>query len=159
MWSRDMPLPDPMSCLGHLNESERAAHEADRARWEAECLPFEFARYQLLNSDPACWSWPPPSEPDIAAWQDGRCAVCGRRDPLVTDHNHRTAMIRGLMCRSCNALEGAGLGGVFTKYRGRNPATICGVRERYRDPFTGELAEPTPEDADRWLHDVLDGVL
>lgn len=38
--------------------------------------------------------------------QDGRCAIC-RRIPDLTrrldiDHDHRTGVIRGLLCRGCN---------------------------------------------------------
>jgi ferric-dicitrate binding protein FerR (iron transport regulator) len=45
--------------------------------------------------------------------QEGKCAVCGRSISLVVhgrnhpdmghvDHDHRTGMVRGLVCRSCN---------------------------------------------------------
>jgi hypothetical protein len=36
--------------------------------------------------------------------QDGRCAICGRGDEdLSVDHSHSTGIIRGLLCRLCNA--------------------------------------------------------
>ena len=37
--------------------------------------------------------------------QDGCCAICGEAVPyskIVTDHNHNTGKIRGLLCRGCN---------------------------------------------------------
>src|SRR5690349_19862256 len=37
----------------------------------------------------------------------GRCAMCGATGRhLVRDHCHRTGQVRGLLCRSCNTLEG-----------------------------------------------------
>ena len=179
-----MPLPDPMSCLGHLNESERAAHEADRLRREAISLPYELARFQLLASDPACWSWPVPTQADLeglrgsysgearrlfdaddawgyllmVAWHAGRCAICGAKDVLVTDHDHKTGFVRGLLCRSDNTLEGVGYDGVFRKYREFSPAVICGVRERYWNPFTREFAEPAPPPHDPWKDNPMKNI-
>lgn len=178
-------LPDPMSCLSHLNESERAEHEEHMLQSELEFgLMFEIAWYRLINSDPACWSWPAPTDDDLARvrdsysqetqevigengwrpilmteWQQGRCAICGRHAQLVNDHDHETGLRRGGLCRSCNALEGLRYGGVFAKYRERNPASICGVRERYWNPVTHEFAEPAPPPRDPWLYDPLEGLL
>lgn len=42
--------------------------------------------------------------------QNGVCKVCKRpfteADPACLDHNHKTGKIRGVLHRSCNALEG-----------------------------------------------------
>lgn len=33
---------------------------------------------------------------------DGRCAICFLRGGLIIDHDHRTGLIRGDICRGCN---------------------------------------------------------
>lgn len=54
--------------------------------------------------------------------QDGNCLTCSargrsRRQVLIEDHDHRTGMVRGLLCQSCNALEGHGYAPFWTTYR------------------------------------------
>jgi len=85
----------------------------------------------------------------LSMWQDGRCAICEvEGQELVTDHDHSTGLVRGLLCRSCNTREGFSCGpsghgtDVFRAYRHRPPTTILGMTIRYLDPFTGEYAEP-----------------
>lgn len=183
-WSREISLPDPHSCIGHLTTEERAAWNADRPRRRSSMLLFGIIWKQLITSDPACWSWSAPTSTDLeqlrasfsarprelfdaddawgslvmAHWHAGRCAICGHERALVEDHDHRTGLVRGWLCRSCNTLEGAGHGGVFAKYRSVSPATICGVRERYWNPFTKEYAEPVPPPADPWKDNPMRGV-
>lgn len=41
----------------------------------------------------------------IMAEQDGRCAMCRKRQTdraIATDHNHKTAKVRGALCKRCN---------------------------------------------------------
>ena len=57
------------------------------------------------------------------------CAVCGRAAEVI-DHDHETGVVRGLLCRGCNALEGG-------------PGRDHPNHVRYREhPPTEELTEP-----------------
>jgi len=78
-------------------------------------------------------------------WQKDRCGICGYRwDRQVIDHDHETGLIRGYLCRSCNTLEGnrGYVDNEFTRYRERNPASICGYHDYYYDPFARRYARP-----------------
>ena len=42
---------------------------------------------------------------EFYALQDGKCAICGKRDELrrlALDHCHKTGKLRGLLCMQCN---------------------------------------------------------
>ncbi|MFI1796374.1 endonuclease VII domain-containing protein [Streptomyces sp. NPDC020379] len=60
--------------------------------------------------------------------QGGRCAVCGgtRRQRLSVDHDHKTGLVRGLLCRMCN-------GRLLTAARDR-PETLRAAAEYLEDP-------------------------
>lgn len=38
--------------------------------------------------------------------QCGRCLVCGEHKKLAVDHDHKTGLIRGLLCSQCNTAIG-----------------------------------------------------
>jgi len=122
---------------------------------------------------PACWDWDPTRpalseayagfSPDtlallgdgliLSSWQRGRCAVCGGREQ-VEDHDHETGYVRGLLCRSCNSMEGAAYRDypVFENYRQRYPTLILGLKIRYINP----LGHPTTRQEQRdWEQQVF----
>lgn len=79
----------------------------------------------------------------VREWQQGRCAMCAGRTYLVMDHDHHTGLIRGQLCRPCNAAEGRRSKEtyeVWQAYRDRNPAVMLGVKARYWNPLTQEYA-------------------
>jgi hypothetical protein len=40
--------------------------------------------------------------------QEGKCAICGEKpERLCVDHDHKTEIIRGLLCSRCNKMLGA----------------------------------------------------
>lgn len=106
-------------------------------------------------------------DPDIAGlavieeWQAGRCGICGIEARLVTDHDHSTGLVRGLLCSSCNTAEAFRTVGPYRRYRERPPAAILGVRTHYWIPFTGEYAVPEVEEseADKWIDAASEGIL
>jgi hypothetical protein len=88
----------------------------------------------------------------IWRWQRGRCAICGFGWPpvidtdgktwfqshgFVIDHDHRTALVRGWLCRSCNVGEGLRDHGAVARYRESPPATVLGIAVRYWSDWTG----------------------
>ena len=51
----------------------------------------------------------PEEYDEILEWQRGVCAICGRppgRTRLAVDHNHKTGLVRGLLCWTCNTALG-----------------------------------------------------
>lgn len=151
----------PRSCLHHLTAEERA--EYDREVAVAEAAEQE-AHRKVDAMIPACWSWatptgPAPRDPDpdvaglaaIEEWQAGRCGICSSETSLVTDHDHATGLVRGLLCQRCNTAEAFRGVGPYRRYRERPPAAILRVKARYWDPIAGDYVQPAAiREADKW---------
>lgn len=97
----------------------------------------------------------------IEGWQAGRCGICSRERSLVTDHDHSTGLVRGLLCHGCNTAEGFRTAGPYRRYRERPPAAILGVKVRYWDPLAHDYARPVPpsEPGDPWTDAASDDIL
>lgn len=164
--------PAAPACLHHLTDEERERFTTGRTAW--------LNQGNTDDLEPACWSWLAPTDDDLAAakadlpdrafteeeyrahmmtmWHRKRCAICGSPgEHLIEDHDHVTGLVRGRLCRGCNIREGMNRGGIWSKYRERNPASICGVRLRYVGPFWDDDFEPAPPH-DPWKDNPMRGV-
>jgi hypothetical protein len=69
----------------------------------------------------------------LHAFQKNRCAICGRNDNnLQMDHCHESGFIRGLLCRSCNVMEGKSDFPEYEAYRNIYPTKILNLKLLYR---------------------------
>lgn len=87
----------------------------------------------------AAWKrWPRPAGIDFRDFHLG-CAGCGAQTkPLVLDHCHESGLVRGFLCRSCNALEWRSDAPMWIAWRaGDHPAAALAHAEEYVDPRTG----------------------
>lgn len=72
------------------------------------------------------------------------CALCSARpERLLVDHCHRSGLIRGLLCTSCNTAEGLRDAPSFVAYRSRPPAVLLGMEEQYGSAWDGFALTPT----------------
>lgn len=65
----------------------------------------------------------------LMAAQDGKCAGCGqsRNYRLDCDHDHKTGILRGGLCRGCNRK--------ILPYAKDNPATLRALADYLEDPI------------------------
>ncbi len=80
-WPTDLPPVDDTR-RKFLADAERKGCAPGQAGvlWDLECA----AAALLGNGDSA-----------LTMWQNGRCAICGRKGDLVCDHDHGTGLVRG----------------------------------------------------------------
>lgn len=111
---------------------------------------------------PSChvWEVPPDEVPAhlsaieaLRRWQAGACAMCSASGGrLVLDHCHRTGLVRGLLCDSCNTAEGLTDSPAFAAYRELPPAVMLGVEEQYGSVWDGAGAESARAEARNAAH-------
>jgi len=73
---------------------------------------------------------------DLMVIQDGRCGCC--REKLKTpyaDHDHEAQIPRGLLCNTCNRIEG------LIKARGLTPHGFADRLQQYLDDPPARIAE------------------
>lgn len=78
----------------------------------------------------------PPTFQDLVTWHDGCCAFCGKRvTALIVDHDHKTGVVRGLLCGGCNIREASlttSGASEWVAYRTNPPAMSLGLSIRYK---------------------------
>jgi len=103
-WQREWRRKNPDRIKGY-NQRARARQvvwaRADRKKNPAKYEAYKYkARYGITRADYLV----------LLDAQHGGCVVCGRipknGQRLVTDHDHGTGKIRGLLCHDCNLTEG-----------------------------------------------------
>jgi Recombination endonuclease VII len=124
-WS--WPVPD-------LHERvSSAARAAFRQLAEEEWYPL--LAEDVINS--FAWWIIDPDAYRFAEFHAGRCAMCGKTPPpwsLFADHDHKTSLVRGFLCRGCNTAEAhrANRGNArWQAYRDRSPAVLLGYVTLY----------------------------
>ncbi len=82
----------------------------------------------------------------LRRYQDNGCALCGEvRNDLVLDHDHKTMLVRGLLCTNCNHLLGdyerrKRLFAHFEAYLAEPPMKALGLAVLYKPAKVKERA-------------------
>jgi hypothetical protein len=132
-------------------EAELERYDAATAAWLGATTEgrLSFAEMEPLGRQgvPACHTWKVPNgqvpahlsaSGALRRWQADRCAICTVHDlEMVTDHDHRTGLIRGRLCHGCNTAEGVSSHPVYAAWRERPAAVLLGLEEVYWSPFSG----------------------
>jgi hypothetical protein len=133
-----------------LPDEPRPARGKKTARTPRKTRPIQ-------PGDPACWAWAPFHFRDglnsiesairaLRAWHKGRCGICGEVPRLlVVDHDHQTALVRGLLCDDCNLREGVSRekDDAFARWRAVPSAALLGIAVVYASSQNG-VANPMP---------------
>lgn len=93
---------------------------------------------------------------EFADKQGGRCGICRQPTPAasqVLDHDHKTGVCRGMLCRNCNGIEGKILNLARRGQRQYDPhwfltRIIAYWSEHDRPIREGDLLHPTHKTAD-----------
>lgn len=88
--NRGVPYP---SCKVCHRSHQQAYREANRERVRAQ----DRVGYRRRTYDLA-----PETIEDMRRIQGGVCAICEEGPPEWVDHDHRTGLVRGLLCKPCN---------------------------------------------------------
>lgn len=137
-------------------------------------------KHYLDADTPACWEWPEVDHPHhgwvsddtalrlLHVFHDGHCAICdadewyiaSRSSSLYLDHGHDDGLVRGLLCRRCNALDGMPNPPLAVRlYRTIPPVDLLDIRVEYttalarlrrrmvmaRAPHERALCHPRPD--------------
>lgn len=130
---RPAPFPGPR-CATHDRERKKAVRQAGREARQRKNFGLSWEDREKVNQE-----------------QAGLCAICGpwtgyngRTRALSTDHDHKTLIIRGLLCKHCNDMLGRA---------GDDPAMFERAAEYLRNPpavkVLGVRYAPTPGDETR----------
>lgn len=99
-----MPFADPIKAREYRRNYKRAHPEQGRkwrlsnpgrlAHWREKDIRITLQQFENMLSE-----------------QDHKCKICGREDKgykkrLAVDHDHKTGIVRGLLCGACNTTIG-----------------------------------------------------
>lgn len=96
----------------HVKEYKRELHKANPAPHRKESANYRAANPEKSKAAVrACgfkkYGMTPKDYDEMLARQDGGCALCHKKAPgghgrFHVDHDHKTNVIRGLLCNNCN---------------------------------------------------------
>ena len=81
-------LPNKLTCNRCLTRKDNRSKEA--------------REYQRRHSLKSQYGITPEEVEALKDAQNELCAICGRRERLIIDHDHETGKVRGMLCGTCN---------------------------------------------------------